>query len=372
MYSFTYNEVFNAFEDCLKHKKNTSGAVKFCVNKVDNLIRLTNEINNKTYSISKSTAFMIEDPKIREIFAADFRDRIVHHLVIIELYPLFEKFFIKNTFACMKNRGILSGVKTLYNEVKDKSNNYTTPLYLVKLDFKAFFLSIDKYLLYESLDDFIVFNYPNNRKKESLRWLCKIIILHNPQENCIKTGNLKLWSKLPDYKSLFKVPNSKGLAIGNLTSQLFANFYLTFYDKFIINHIKPLLYVRYADDSILGFNDILYAKQSIHTIKYWVIHNLLISIHSNKTYIQECHKGITFIGGVVKPNRVYCSNKSVCKFYKKLHSISNKKEEKVMTSINSYLGLFKHYKTYKIRKKYIKNLTQFKIGKNYYKINKKK
>lgn len=84
-YSFTYDEVFSAFDDCLKHKKNTIGAKEFCIDKVTNLFRLTEEINSHTYKIGISRAFIITDPKVREVFAADFRDRIVHHLVIREL-----------------------------------------------------------------------------------------------------------------------------------------------------------------------------------------------------------------------------------------------------------------------------------------------
>ena len=98
-YSFTYGEIFDAFDDCIKHKRNSVGAMEFMVNKVDNLIRLTDEINSFTYQISTSEAFMISDPKIREVFAAAFRDRIVHHLVILELKPLFEQYFIPHTFA---------------------------------------------------------------------------------------------------------------------------------------------------------------------------------------------------------------------------------------------------------------------------------
>jgi len=85
MYSFTYNEVYHAFEDCLKHKRNTPGAIKFCVDRVDNVLQLVEDINNRTYSISTSTAFMIEDPKIREIFAAAFRDRVVHNIGLFQI-----------------------------------------------------------------------------------------------------------------------------------------------------------------------------------------------------------------------------------------------------------------------------------------------
>lgn len=122
-YSFTYGEVFDAYDDCLKHKKNSIGAMEFMVDYVDNVIQLTDEINSFTYQISTSDAFMISDPKIREVFAAKFRDRVVHHLVILELKPFFEEYFIPYTFACMEGRGVLAGVKTLAKELEIRSEH---------------------------------------------------------------------------------------------------------------------------------------------------------------------------------------------------------------------------------------------------------
>lgn len=177
--SFTYDEVSAAFDDCLKHKKHTLGAKEFLLDKVSNLILLTDEINSRTYKIGISQAFVITDPKIREVFAANFRDRIIHHLIVRELEPYFEKYFIKDTYSCMKGRGTLYGVLELSKQIEYYSNDYSTPFYLLKLDYQSFFMSIDKELLRKRLDDFIVEHYPNNRKKECLRWLCELVVMHH-------------------------------------------------------------------------------------------------------------------------------------------------------------------------------------------------
>ena len=300
---------------------------------------------------------MISDPKIREVFAAKFRDRVVHHLVILELKPLFEQYFIPYTFACMEGRGVLAGVKTLAKEIDLHSKHYSEPFYIAKLDFKAFFTSIDKYLLWKRLDDFIVKNYPENRKKLCLRFLCRQIVLHHPERDCIRKGNPFLWGRLPFYKSLFVTGKmNKGLAIGNLTSQMFANFYLTPLDYFITKTLGLELHIRYADDFIIGHHDLEYLKKCIPLIREFAQKNLLLTIHPDKLYMQECHKGVQFIGAIVKPNRIYCSNRSIAKFYSKIKDI-NIVDEHTIATINSYLGLMGHYCTYHIRKRLIQNLS---------------
>lgn len=378
-YAFTYDEISNAFDECLKHKKNTKGAKEFLLNKVSNLILLMDEINSYTYTIGLSEAFVITDPKIREVFAACFRDRIVHHLVIRELEPYFEQYFIKDTYSCMKGRGTLHGVLSLEEKIRKYSADYTKPLYLLKMDYMSFFMSIDKALLRDRLDAFIVEHYPNNRKKECLRWLCSLIVMHHPEENCIKKGSKRLWKKLPKHKSLFYVPKTKGLAIGNLTSQMFANFYLTPMDLFILYTLKLLFHVRYADDFVDGHDDLEYLKSCIPLIKEYAQKELLLTIHPDKLYIQECHKGVQFVGAAIKPFRIYCGNRALSKFYKALNikyfEYDESRVEDYVSSVNSYLGLVRHYKTYEIRKRYLKRYTRewnksITIGKEYIKINK--
>ena len=355
-YSFTYNEVFSAFEDCLRHKKNTRGAIEFCIDKVTNLIKLTNEINSYTYEIGISQAFIITDPKVREVFAADFKDRIVHHLVINELEPYFLDYFIPDTFSCLKGRGVLHGVERLSQLLDERSNHYTEPYYIAKLDYQSFFMSIDKILLYESLDRFIVERYPENRKKACLRWLCKIIILHHPEYNCKKVGDISLWELLPPHKSLFNVGKNNGLAIGNLPSQMFANFYLTPFDHYVLE-ILGLDIVRYADDFVVGHHDLEYLKRCIPLMREYAQKALLLTIHPEKLYIQECKHGVTFIGAIIKRDRIYCGGRAISKMYDKVdnkYPLYNEKElTQFISSINSYLGLMSHYKSYKIRKKFI-------------------
>lgn len=375
-FSFTYDEVFAAFTDCLKHKKNTKGAKDFCLDKVSNLLELTDEINSKTYRIGTSQAFIITDPKVREVFAAAFRDRIVHHLIIKELEPYFERYFISTTFSCLKGRGTLHGVQKLASILDEKSEHYARPYYIAKLDYQSFFMSLDKELLRQRLDNFIIQNYPDNRKKECLRWLCEMVVPHHPEDDCEKVGNLSLWKLLPPSKSLFYVGKDKGLAIGNLTSQMLANFYLTPFDYKARE--LGLDIVRYADDFVVGHHDLKYLKTCIPILKEFAKTHLKLTIHPDKLYMQECSKGVTFVGAIIKQDRIYRGHRAIGKMYDKVASkfpyYEEAELESFVSSVNSYLGLMRHYKSYKVRKKFILTeidewLPYITIGKSYEKIN---
>ncbi len=375
-YSFTYAEVVAAFDDCLKHKKNTKGAKDFCLNKISNLLDLTDEINSRTYKIGTSQAFIITDPKVREVFAAAFRDRIVHHLIIRELEPYFERYFIGTTFSCMKGRGTLHGVEKLASILDERSEHYTKPYYIAKLDYQSFFMSLDKELLRKGLDNFILQNYPDNRKRECLRWLCEMVVLHHPEDDCEKVGNISLWKLLPPSKSLFFVGKDKGLAIGNLTSQMLANFYLTPFDYKAKE--LGLDIVRYADDFTIGHPDLEYLKSCIPILKEFAKTHLKLTVHPDKLYMQECSRGVTFVGAIIKQNRIYCGHRAVGKMYDKVASRFSEYSEKgldnFVSSVNSYLGLMRHYKSYKIRKHFVLSklgewLPYIVIGKDYKKIN---
>lgn len=102
------------------------------------------EINNGTYTPGKSIAFVVEKPVKREIFAADFRDRIVHHLIINKLNPLFEKQFIYDSYACRVNKGTHFGINRVTRFIRQCSQNYQLPCYILKLDVEGFFMHIEK------------------------------------------------------------------------------------------------------------------------------------------------------------------------------------------------------------------------------------
>ena len=349
---FTYNEVYEAYVECYSKKKKTPGAMEFLFSWRESIMSLTNEINQRLYYPKPNTVFIIQDPKIREVFAADFRDRIVHHLIIRELLPLFKNYFIPESFSCMPGRGTLYGVQTMAKYM----NLCLDGWYVMKMDVSSFFMSIKKSYLARMLEDFIRSNYKDQRKLEDLVWLCNVLVLHDPTENCIRVGDLNLINKLPKEKSLFFLPQDKGLAIGNYTSQMFANFYMTPLDLFIKNILGIQLYGRYVDDFMMyGPKEIL--LDAAPKIREFALNELDLTISPEKFYIQPYEHGVKFIGSVIKPGRIYCGAKIQWALEKRIKSTYPGIDiDKDLSSINSYLGLMKHYSSFNIRKTILDNL----------------
>ena len=194
-------------------------------------------------------------------------------------------------------------------------------------------------------------------------WLLKLIIYNNPTENCIIKGNKSDWDKLPKEKSLFYAPENKGLPIGNLTSQIFANLYLSAFDHFIKEHLGFKYYGRYVDDFFIIDQDKEKLINAIPIIRE-ELKKIEVTLHPKKVYLQHYTKGVKFVGHVIKPNRIYIGNRTKGNFYEtinreakifKKEAISKNELEHFVSSINSYLGFMKNYATFNIRKKMLKS-----------------
>lgn len=178
-----FETILEAYLDCRKRKRSTVGATEFELDYVHNLVELMNEVNSRQYKIGKSICFVVRYPRYREVFAGEFRDRIIHHYIAFRLEPLFEKIFCDRTYNCRKGKGQLAGVTQLAEDIREESEDYTKDAYVMKVDLKGFFMSIPKPLLAKMVDDFIVENYYGD-DKEDLRWICGLVIMHRPELNC--------------------------------------------------------------------------------------------------------------------------------------------------------------------------------------------
>lgn len=132
----SFSELYNAYVKCKKNKANTINAIQFQTDLVTNLWELYYEINRKTYEPKRYICFLVQSPKLREVFASDFRDRVVHHLLVNDLEPIFEKIFIYDSYSCRKNKGTHKAVKRVQKFSKKENSTY-----YMQLDIKNFYRS---------------------------------------------------------------------------------------------------------------------------------------------------------------------------------------------------------------------------------------
>ena len=359
METISIEDFFKAYYECRKHKRNTYNAARFEAGGYrKRLIKLCNDVNNDRYKISRSICFIVTRPKPREIFAADFRDRIVHHVVIDRLMPIFESEFIEDSYSCRIGKGTTYGVERLHQKVKEASQNYNKDCWVGKFDLRGFFMSISKKKLWETVKKMIIKKYKGDDIEIILR-LTKQIILNDPRKNCYKKSKEEDWNKLSPGKSLFTCEEGYGLPIGNITSQLFANYFLNEFDHWMQSMFK--WYGRYVDD----FYVIAETKEEI-TSKVKKIDNYLrkklgLSLNQDKTHIQHYMKGVKFIGSVVKGPVVYISNQTISNIYRVIHRFNDMEKTPenaldVRNVLNSYLGFLCQHDTEKKRRKILGKL----------------
>ena len=354
-------ELFEAYIECRKKKRYTCNALKFEVDYEEQLVQLCREINQGIYQPKPSIAFVVDKPVKREIFAANFRDRIVHHWLVNKLNPLFEKMFIYDSYACRKNKGTHFGIGRIDRFMRQCSRQYSRDCYILKLDIRGFFMHIDKELLLNKLVHFINEKY-TDKDKQLILEICRIIINNNPTQNVIIKGGRSNWNGLPTDKSLFHSPANCGLPIGNLTSQVFANFYMNDFDHYIKNTLGIRYYGRYVDDFVIIHEDKEFLKELIPKLSNFLSSKLKLRLHPRKIYLQKYDKGVTFLGVVIKSFRLYIANRTKGNFYAAMerhnkiardHRPTKEELKHFQSSMNSYLGIMKHYKTYALRKRMI-------------------
>jgi len=358
---FSYKKLYRAYLDCRRTKRKTINALEFEKNFERNLFELGNDLKNGTYSIGRSVCFAVKEPCVREIFAGQFRDRVVHHLLVNEIGKIGEKCFAAASFACRPGKGTHNAAGYLRQMIKKASCNNSRQIYYLQMDISGFFMAIDHSILYALARKMVFSQNKSHQWKTGILGLIKVIIFNKPTQNYFAKGNLALLARVPPRKSLFFAPAGKGLPIGNYSSQFFANLYLNELDQFVKRRIKCRHYARYVDDFILLSSDkeelILWRNQIADFLKK----NLKLAINHNKQRIQPLAAGIDFLGYFIKPDYVLVRRKVVCRMKSKLREFERQKEpnaaKKFLPVINSYFGHFKHANSYRLRKSVFEKLS---------------
>lgn len=365
MYFDTEQFLENLFElyfQCRKNKRYSFGALTFEVDFENNLMQLYRELQTKTWHPGSCNCFIVDKPVKREIFAAPFKDRIVHHILFSELEPCFEKYFIHDSYACRKGKGTHMAIKRLFHFINSQTCNNSQEAWILKMDIKGFFMNIERKKLYEKLELFIETKYRQSllekletdknkkfkgqwifdlkeieEKLSFVKYLTREIVFNDPTCSVNYKSPKRAWEGLPKDKSLFTTKTGYGLPIGNLTSQVFANFYLTEFDQFLKEELG-------------------------------------LTLHPKKIYLQPAKIGVPFLGAYIKPNYIMAGKRVLKNFmqkargYEKLaqnHKPSKEELNEIQASINSYLGIMRHYKSWRFRVKVLKEYFKEKLSKHY-------
>jgi hypothetical protein len=333
-----FQKLVAAYYSCRRKKRLKISSAEFEFNLEKELVDLEKVLVNHTYQPRSFSVFVVTEPKVREIFAADFRDRVVHHLLYEFLLPIFEPKFIADSYACQKNKGTHQAVKKLSEFLKQDK------LFFLQADVKNFFCSINHEILFNLIQKQVT--------DPDILWLTKTIIDFDCAASPVKKGQLSLFSQVPAHKSLFNAPIGQGLPIGNLTSQFFANVYLNELDQFVKYKLKCKYYIRYVDDFIILDEN----KEKLYIIKQqieeFLKQKLALELHPDKWLIEDAGKGIDFLGYVIKRTHILVRRRVIKNLKEKLYEFQKDHTDLkyVLSCINSYYAHFGHANSYNLRK----------------------
>ena len=356
-------DLFQAYFDARRNKRNTLNALEFERDFESQIFKLKDEILSLQYEPLPSICFLNKKPVLREIFAAHFRDRVVHHFIYNYISPIFEKKFINDSYSCRVGKGTHYAIKRASKFIRSCSENYTKDCYILKLDLLGYFMSINKDILFSTINNEIKKHKILSFDTNLILSLIQKTIFNNPTVNCKRYGNPNDWKKLPPTKSLFHASANCGLPIGNLTSQLFGNVYLNDFDHWIKKEFEIKYYGRYVDDLIIIHHNKKFLMNLITKINDFLRTNLSLNLHPHKIYIQHYSKGVNYLGAFIKPHRIYAGRRIKGNFYQTIqkhnqiirdHRPEPRELQNYLSSMNSYLGILRHFKSFQFIKKLIK------------------
>ena len=355
---FNFKEIYEAYLNCRKRKRNTVNALYYEANLIENLCNLETSLNQGTYTPKRSVCFLTTSPKLREVFAADFSDRVVHHIVVPILEQLWEPCFIHDSYSNRKNRGI--------HAAKQRAEHFMRgSKYYLQLDVKSFFYSINKEILFTKLKTKILNGYAKvkgtNIEMHEMLTVLHRIVWQDVTKDVVLKGNKKIFEHIPRHKTLFKIAKHKGLPIGNLTSQFFANVYMNDFDNFVKRKLKVKRYLRYVDDFVLFADSKEELMKQYEQIVEYLDKELELNLRE-KLILRENKEGLDFLGYIIRPHYTLVRRRVVHNYkykkaqyldrYEALKGHMNLVEIKAFLSVQaSFAGHTKHANSYNLNQR---------------------
>lgn len=345
----TLEAVFDAYFECRKTKRNSISQLRFECDLEANLVALHRDLEAGSYRIHRSIAFVVTHPKIREVWAADFRDRVVHHVIYRAVAERFLARFIRDSYACIPGRGTHDGLRRVSEFARSITRSWSRPAFFLKADVANFFNSVDRGLVVALVERHV--------HEPWLRDLIRQVALHDPRPGALMHSSARLFAQVPRHKSLLHAPDGRGLPIGNLTSQFFANIYLNELDQYAKHVLGARYYGRYVDDMVL-FHEYPHVLNAWYAkMDEFLTANLGLRLHPNKKHLNRADTGIDFTGFIIKPGRTYLRRTSLSRCKSKVRAwerngrpIDPETLGQMSRSMNSYLGMLRQVDGYRARK----------------------
>jgi retron-type reverse transcriptase len=332
---YLYEEIYQwhnlllAFSKARKAKRHKKEVAEFEYNLENELIAIEDKLENQSYQFGAYRHFKIFEPKERLISCAPFRDRVVHHAICNIVAPHLDKTMLPDTFACRKNKGLHHAVRRAFYMYKNSA-------YVYKFDICKYFYTIDHAILLSKI----------KRK------------IKDPKLLHLLSQLLETYSTTDEYyfplkhDTDFDKNRKRGLPIGNLTSQIFANFYLSEFDHFIKENLKMRYYIRYMDD-ILIFSDDKQQLTQVKEIAETELAKIRLKIHPDKNQIHKTANGVNFLGFRFKGNQIKVGNQNLHRFQRKMKEKLEEKDEldEILRSFNGHIGYLQTGNTHQIMEK---------------------
>jgi retron-type reverse transcriptase len=335
-----FGNLFAAAKQAQRGKRFQENVLAFNYDLEANLLQLQEELLTKTYQPGAYKTFQIVEPKKRMISAAPYRDRVVHHALCNVIAPLFERTFIPYSYANRTGYGTHRALRRFTELARSHR-------YILQCDIRKYFPSIDHEILKTML-----------RRKLKCRdtlWLIDTILdASNPQEAVLDyfSGD-ELWT--PHERR-------RGLPIGNLTSQFFANVYLNGLDHFVTEEVRTSKYVRYVDDFALFGDDRGWLAQARQRIESY-LETVRLKIHAIKSQLFETRRGASFVGFRVMPDRLRVKGENLRRARRRLKGLQTayrcgeKGLAEITQAVRSWIAHLEHGNTWCLREQIFRALT---------------
>lgn len=308
-----FNNLYSAYKSAAKGKHDRAEVLRHDLHAEKILLTLQRQLRDGSYKHGKYRTFKVYDPKQRNVAAAPFTDRIVHHALVQVIEPLFEPGFIYDSYACRVGKGTHAAVLRLQHFLRSAHDKYGE-FYVLRADIRKFFASIDHGVIIQLL--------ARRLHDRQTLWLCQKVIAsyHEPKIESIATGGGG------DASRQLKT----GLPIGNLTSQLFANIYLNQLDQFAKHDLREALYIRYMDDFLIIHPSKSHLHEAQKLLEWFVKNQLVLELHPKKTHIHKFTGTERFVGYDAQLFVRRLSKPTVQRFLRRMKRVARHADNAVM------------------------------------------